>query len=165
MAGSASQHCHDLAPSFDTCGYFSRDGETFARVGEVLLGADRNPLPEKPRLLLARDAFALLDRAVREALAPAIRQIEAVLGKADETDVATEGFTALYWAMRYIQGREAWIVDGPMIERLRPPLGPRGRRPVRIRKAGHRPSGGRSPGDPQLRSGSGSPPSSATTAC
>jgi amidase len=116
--------CHDLAPSFDTCGYFARDGVTFVRVGEVLLGSDRNPLPDEPRLLRARDAFALLDRPVRDALEPAIQKIEAVLGSSEDTDVATEGFTALYWAMRYIQGQEAWIVDGPMIERLKPPLGP-----------------------------------------
>jgi amidase len=47
-----------------------------------------------------------------------------VLGGPQEVDVATEGFTTLYWAMRYIQSREAWTVDGPMIERYNPPLGP-----------------------------------------
>src|SRR3990170_2097765 len=52
--------CHDLAPSFDTCGYFTRDGDTFVRVGQVLLGMDSAPLPQKPRTLLAQDAFALL---------------------------------------------------------------------------------------------------------
>jgi len=116
--------CHDLAPSFDTCGFFTRNGDTFIRVGEVLLQEDAAPLPRKPRLLLAKDAFALLDRAVQDALAPALRQIERVLGPAEEKAVVEEGFTALYWAMRYIQSREAWIVDGPMIERYNPPLGP-----------------------------------------
>ncbi|MCB8819621.1 amidase [Microvirga rosea] len=116
--------CHDLAPSFDTCGYFARDGETFLRVGEVLLGADSQALAVRPRLMLAGDAFGLLDGSVREALAPAVRKVEALLGPAEAIDVANEGFTALYWAMRYIQSREAWIVDGPMIERLKPPLGP-----------------------------------------
>jgi amidase len=116
--------CHDLAPSFDTCGYFTRDGATFARVGEVLLGEDSQALPPRPKALLARDAFALLGGAVREALQPALRQAAAVLGAPEERDVVVEGFTALYWAMRYIQGREAWDVDGPMIERYRPPLGP-----------------------------------------
>ncbi|QFU15272.1 amidase [Microvirga thermotolerans] len=118
------ENCHDLAPSFDTCGYFTRDGATFLRVGEVVLGADTEPLPERPRALLAKDAFALLDGAVREALLPAVRRVEKVLGQVTEVDAAAEGFTALYWAMRYIQGREAWAVDGPMIERLKPPLGP-----------------------------------------
>lgn len=116
--------CHDLAPSFDTCGYFTRDGATFVRVGEVLLGQDGNRLSESPRVLLAKDAFALLEGPVREALLPALRQAEAVLGAPEEVEIATEGFTALYWAMRYIQSREAWTVDGPMIERYHPPLGP-----------------------------------------
>src|ERR687890_1761221 len=56
--------CHDLAPSFDTCGYFTRDGATFIRVGEVLLGPDSAPLPQIPRVLLAQDAFALLHKEV-----------------------------------------------------------------------------------------------------
>jgi len=116
--------CHDLAPSFDTCGYFTRDGATFVRVGEIVLGADGSPLSSRPKVLLAKDAFALLDRQAQEALVPAARQAEAVLGASEGVTVATEGFTALYWAMRYIQSREAWGVDGPMIERYRPPLGP-----------------------------------------
>ncbi|MBQ0824620.1 amidase [Microvirga sp. HBU67558] len=116
--------CHDLAPSFDTCGYFTRDGATFVRVGEVLLGPDSHPLPQSPRVLLAQDAFALLDNDVQEALAPALRRAEAVLGTPEPVEVAAGGFTALYWTMRYIQSREAWTVDGPMIERYRPPLGP-----------------------------------------
>jgi amidase len=116
--------CHDLAPSFDTCGYFTRDGATFLRVGEVLLGADKTPLPHNPRVLLAKDAFGLLDRAALDALAPALRRVGGVLGTPVERKVAEDGFTTLYWTMRYIQGREAWTVDGPMIERCRPPLGP-----------------------------------------
>jgi amidase len=119
--------CHDLAPSFDSCGYFTRDGATFVRVGEVLLGRDSHPLPPGPKVLLAKDAFALLAGPVREALQPALRQAAAVLGAPEERDVVVEGFTALYWAMRYIQSREAWNVDGPMIERYRPPLGPASR--------------------------------------
>ena len=44
MAASASRACMDLAPSLDTCGWFTRDVPTFARVAEVLLGADPAPL-------------------------------------------------------------------------------------------------------------------------
>ncbi len=118
------QGAHDLAPSLDTCGYFTRDGATFARVGAVLLGDDSKPIPERPRLLVAKDAFALLDPAVLEALAPAIRRVEEHLGQATAVEAAPDGFEALYWAFRYVQGREAWTVDGAMIERFRPPLGP-----------------------------------------
>ena len=41
----------DLSPSFDTCGWFSRDVATYARVADVLLGRDPVPLPKSPRLL------------------------------------------------------------------------------------------------------------------
>ena len=39
----------DLAPSLDTCGWFTRDIATFARVADVLLGADALALPERVR--------------------------------------------------------------------------------------------------------------------
>jgi amidase len=116
--------CLDLAPSFDTCGYFGRDGEILARVGEVLLGEDPAPLAEAPRLLLAADAFAMLDTDVRGALAPHVKAIEDVLGPATLVEAAHDGFEHLYWAFRYIQGREAWATHGALIERYSPPLGP-----------------------------------------
>lgn len=114
----------DLAPSFDTCGHFARDGEVFVRVAEVLLGEDPAPLPARPRLLLASDAFALLDEGVRAVLGPLLTAVRRVLGEAQPVAAAPGGFERLYWAFRYLQAREAWQVDGPMIERYRPPLGP-----------------------------------------
>src|SRR5919112_6917025 len=71
-----------LAPSLDTCGFFAQDGETFRRVGDVLLGDDWAPVPERPRLLLAAGAFAALDSAVRGALAPPVKRIEDLFGQA-----------------------------------------------------------------------------------
>jgi amidase len=114
----------DLAPSLDTCGHFARDGETFLRVGEVLLGPDPTPLPERPRILLAADCFAMLDTEVRGALAIVVHAIERMLGQAAMVETAADGFERLYWALRRVQGREAWLTDGPMIERYAPPLGP-----------------------------------------
>ncbi|HEX2135260.1 MAG TPA: amidase [Microvirga sp.] len=116
--------CLDLAPSLDTCGFFAGDGDTFVQVAAVLLGEDPAPLPAAPRLLIAADAFTMLDKEVRGALAPAVQRLEAELGTATMREAADEGFEPLYWALRFIQGREAWTVDGPMIERYRPPLGP-----------------------------------------
>jgi amidase len=113
-----------LAPSFDTCGYFARDGETFARVGDILLGQDGVPLPDRPRLLLATGAFAALDSAVRGALAPVVKRIEDLYEQATVVEPAPEGVEVLAHAFRVVQGREAWTVRGPMIERLRPALGP-----------------------------------------
>jgi len=116
--------CLDLAPSFDSCGFFTRDSATFVRVAEVLLGPDRAPIAEPPRLIIAADAFAMVDQAVRGALAGILQRIEAAFGPATMLEVARDGFETLYWAFRHIQGREAWAVDGPLIDRYRPPLGP-----------------------------------------
>jgi amidase len=113
-----------LAPSFDMPGHFARDGETFSRVGTVMLGEDPSPLPDAPRLLLAADAFAMLDVEVRAALAPVIKALEQVLGEATLVEAATEGLETLYWTLRYVQGREAWETNGDFIEQFQPPLGP-----------------------------------------
>jgi amidase len=115
---------HDLSKSFDTCGWFARDAATYARVADVILGKDKHPLPEKPRLLLAQDCFDLLDEAVKTALAPAIRRLEKLYGPAEPVTAAKGGFEELYWAFRRIQGREAWETDGALIDTYKPPLGP-----------------------------------------
>lgn len=114
----------DLSPSLDTCGWFARDVQTFARVAEVLLGSDSQPLPEQPRLLWPQDVWALLEPAVTDALADATARVQQVLGNAQPTHVVLESFDAMYWNFRYLQGREAWLTDGPLIERHAPSLGP-----------------------------------------
>ncbi len=114
----------DLSPSFDTCGFFARDAQTFGRVADVLLGDDTTPLPARPRLLAPLDAWALVAPEVAAALAPARAAVERAVGPARETEVALDGFDAMYSALRILQGREAWMVDGPFIERHDPPLGP-----------------------------------------
>lgn len=114
----------DLAPSLDTCGWFARDIGTFARVADVLLGDDVTPLPAAPRLLRPTDVWALATPEAAEALQPALAQVEAALGTATPVEAALESFDAMYWHFRHIQGREAWMTDGPLIERFAPPLGP-----------------------------------------
>ena len=114
----------DLAPSFDTCGFFARDPATFARVAGVLLGPDPAPLALPVRPLLAADAFAMLSVDVRGALAIVVEDVESVLGESTLIAAAVNGFDPLYWAFRRLQGREAWVVDGPTIERYAPALGP-----------------------------------------
>ncbi len=114
----------DLAPSLDTCGWFARDIGTFARVADVLLGADAKPLPASLRVLWPKDVWALLEAPVAQALEGASRKVQSVLGQATPTEVAFESWDAMYWAFRYVQAREAWHTDGPLIERYAPPLGP-----------------------------------------
>lgn len=114
----------DLAPSLDTCGWFTRDVPTFARVADVLLGPDPAPLPHDVCLLAPADLWALATPAARRALAPARARVEAVLGKARPAKVVLDDLDAMYWHFRHIQGREAWQTDGGFITRFAPPLGP-----------------------------------------
>jgi amidase len=73
----------DLAPSFDTCGWFTRDVPTFARVADVLLGTDAVPAPT--RLLWPTDLWAQLAPPA-EASALAAPSVQAVLGRASPVD-------------------------------------------------------------------------------
>ncbi|AVO33897.1 amidase [Ottowia oryzae] len=112
-----------LAPSLDTCGWFARDVQTFARVADVLLGPDFAPLPDQVRLLRPTDVWALSAPEAVAALAPALQAIEGLLGDAMPVEARLDSFEAMYWAFRYVQGREAWMTDGPLLERYAPPLG------------------------------------------
>ncbi len=114
----------DLAPSLDTCGWFARDIHTFARVANVLLGADAALLPERVRLLRPEDVWSLTIPLAARALQDAVERVQGALGAAQSTSVALESFEAMYWNFRYVQGREAWLTDGQLIERFAPPLGP-----------------------------------------
>jgi amidase len=112
----------DLAPSFDTCGWFTRDAATFARVAEVLL--DTDPVPAPTQLLWPTDLWGQLAPAAEPSAHAAARQVQALLGPATPVALVLDSFDAMYWAFRHLQGREAWLTDGPMIERHAPPLGP-----------------------------------------
>jgi amidase len=114
----------DLAPSLDTCGWFARDVPTFARVADLLLGADAQPLPGRVRLLWPHEVWALLAPVAVEALREPCARLSDAFGSVTPVDVVLESFDAMYWHTRHIQGREAWTTDGGFIERHHPPLGP-----------------------------------------
>lgn len=115
--------CWPLADSFDTPGYFTRDGATFTKVGDMFLGEDSAPLPAAPRLLLATDMFALAVPEAEAILRDAVGRLSLRMGDAEPVTLAPD-IDPLYWAFRWLQGREAWQADGAMIARFDPPLGP-----------------------------------------
>lgn len=112
-----------LADSFDTPGWFARDGKTFAATADVLLGKDRIKLPKHPRLILGADLFAQAIPEAETILRDTARRAGLQLGAMQETKVASD-LDELYWAFRWLQGREAWEADGKLIETHKPPLGP-----------------------------------------
>ncbi|MBI1964632.1 MAG: amidase [Betaproteobacteria bacterium] len=111
-----------LAPSFDTCGWFTRSAEALERVGRVLLGEERGGTPR--RLLLAQDAFALAGDAVSRALDLAVGRISALLGKPEPVAVAADGLPQWFQVFRVLQGAEAWAQHGEWVTRVKPELGP-----------------------------------------
>jgi amidase len=116
------QHALDLAPSFDTCGWFTRDAATLVRVAEVLLGLDAVPAPT--RLLWPIDLWTQLAAAAESGARVPAEQVQSVLGAATPVQVVLDSFDAMVLAFRHLQGREAWLTHGPLIERYAPPLGP-----------------------------------------
>lgn len=114
----------ELAPSLDTCGYFARDIETFARVSSVLLGDDLLPTPTQLELLKPVDIWGMMVEEVLAAHADSLARIERVLGKLAPTQVFIDEPEQLSLCFSHLMGYEAWKIHGPFIERFCPPLGP-----------------------------------------
>ena len=112
-----------LAPSFDTVGWFARDGALLNKIGPVLLdGFKPQPLPGK--LLILQDAFDLVEADVKEALAPAVRQLEQLIGPAQPVRLAQTSLDQLMQDMRILQGAEVWQTHGQWISDCQPDIGP-----------------------------------------
>ncbi len=111
-----------LAPGFDTCGWFARDADLLARVGEVLLAA---PIMGTPgRLLLAQDAFAHALPETASALAVAVTRVEALFGPAHPVTVSADGLPAWFDVFRTLQHDEIWQTHRAWITAERPAFGP-----------------------------------------
>jgi amidase len=109
------------APSFDTIGWFARDGDLLARIGEVLLGADLRDAPQPRHVIVASDAFAVAEPATARALAPAVERLCKRIGNSETRPVSATVPLADWFAhQRAIQGREAWDTFGEWIDAHNP---------------------------------------------
>jgi amidase len=118
-----NDHVVPLAPGFDTVGWFARDPDLLARVGQVLLpGGCASPSPT--RLMVATDAFELVRKEVRTALDSAIDTVVGALGPSQ--GVCLYPGHAREWMMsfRLLQGAEVWACHGEWIRQTRPEFGP-----------------------------------------
>jgi amidase len=118
-----NDHVVPLAPSFDTVGWFARDADLLARVGEALLGEDDSERG-KPKLLLAVDAYELVFEDVRPALDRAIGRLTRALGPAAEAGLYKGEAEEWMNSFRLLQGAEAWQCHGEWIRRTAPEFGP-----------------------------------------
>jgi amidase len=111
-----------LAPSYDAVGWITRDAQTLARVGEVLLPSGARSLPA--RLLIGDDAWDLASEEVVHGLADRVDAVKARFAEVTHATVAPEGLLAWQEIFRVIQGREVWAAHGEWIERNAPRFGP-----------------------------------------
>jgi len=122
-------HCMPLAPGYDTAGWFARDADIFARVGDVLLGEDTERLPDGPPALLTDVLDLMIDAPTRDAMGPAIAQAERVLGPADRLEIGDfaatpNGLEDWLQVFRVTQALEIWGEHGAWIEARDPQFGP-----------------------------------------
>jgi amidase len=111
-----------LAPSFDTCGWFSRTASLLMGVGDVLLPGGRQPV-DGP-LLRVEEAWVNASPAVAEALRPRLERLEQLRGRAVGIRIAPEGIDSFFDHFRTVQAEEAWASLGNWIETVKPRLGP-----------------------------------------
>jgi len=120
-----------LCPSFDTPTWMADDAAVFARVADVLLGADapNGASAWQPRRVLRLDdAWALADDAFQAPLARTLATLAAQLGAPIEaTRAAGDGAddTLDAWRRAFVtaSSHEAWSVHGDWIERHQPRFG------------------------------------------
>jgi amidase len=112
-----------LAPTFDTFGWFAKDGETYERVANVLLEPSGSLAKPRPLCLAALDALLLGDAEAAE-YQRMVGIVADVLGAPDKAPPLSQPVDELYWTFRKLQAYEAWAVHGPWISEKERNLGP-----------------------------------------
>lgn len=113
-----------FGPSFDVAGWLTRDPAIFAAAGSVLLPRAAETPPKPIRVVVATDAFALVDARVRDALMPAVDRVVAAVGDRRDAKVSEEGLAVWFEAFRTIQASEVWASVGDWVTKTKPALGP-----------------------------------------
>lgn len=111
-------------PSLDTIGWFARDAETFAQVGNVLLPKSDQETLRFRRVLHLTDIDSELDPPIAGALRPAIDAVSAQYEAVETATLSTAGLEAWRQAFRRLSASEAWSVHGDWIETAQPVFGP-----------------------------------------
>jgi len=109
-----------LAPSFDTCGWFTRSAALLAGIGEVVLGGTRHDL--NGPLLRVEECWMNAQPEVAEALRPKLERVEQLRGRAVGVRLALEGIDSFYDHFRLVQAEEAWAALGDWITTAQPRL-------------------------------------------
>ena len=113
----------EMAPSFDTAGWFANIAGLFKAVGAVVLD-NHSVAADINRLLIAEDGFEQADPAVAEALRAVVDSAADVLPPAEPITVAPKGLAIWSDAFRVIQASEVKITNLPWVQEHNANLGP-----------------------------------------
>ncbi len=121
-----------FAPTFDTVGLLARSADVLARAASVLLACDVPPGEAPGRVHLVREAFALADPEVQEALRGPVERVRNLFGeRVRETslrdisgDAEGTGFQTWYDTYCVLQWAEIESCLGAWIGATRPAFGP-----------------------------------------
>ncbi len=107
------------APNFDTIGWFARDAETFARVGAVMLPPG-SEVARPRRLVVAEDAFALAEPAVRQALQTVLENVASLFESRSTERLSPTSLQEWSGHQQMLQSREAWESAQDWIDEVNP---------------------------------------------
>ncbi len=114
--------------SFDVAGWFARDPDVFAAVGNVLLDdpstGSGESLPPTRRLLFPSDAFGVVDVEVADALWPAVELATETIGSRKDVIVSEDGLMEWFQTFRVIQAWEIWSNHREWVQESNPQFGP-----------------------------------------
>jgi amidase len=111
-----------LAPSLDVIGWFARDLDRMASVGDALLPRDVDDEGFDEAVFLA-DAFQGVETDFAKAAAPAVDLLKS--GRAREASFGDDFFKTALAQFRNLQAHEAWASHGAWISTTHPTFGKR----------------------------------------
>jgi amidase len=112
-----------MAPTFDAGGWFAGGAGVLRRVGRVLLKGEAVGVPVT-RVLIAKDAFKIVDETVAAVCEAFLARCSRDLQKPEEVVAGPVGFDAWCEGFRLVQAREVWETFGDFVTKHRPQLGP-----------------------------------------
>src|SRR6185312_16840556 len=118
-----TQGVRDMAPSFDTVGWFAPGPGVFRKVGSVLLDGRRVPAKIQ-RVVVVEDAFEQADPEVSDLLRTLLEFMGDDLPAMAHGKLAPDGFDPWREAMRILQAHEVWQTFGDFVTRHNPKIGP-----------------------------------------
>ena len=119
----ATDGVRDMAPSFDTVGWFASTPGVFRKIGPVLLDQRRAPA-KIARVIVLEDAFEQADAKVSDLLRTLLEFMADDLPPIAHARIAPDGFDPWRDAMRILQAYEVWQTFGEVVRKHKPKFGP-----------------------------------------